>query len=74
MYKKIMVPLDGSQLAECVIPHLETFITGLKVEEVVLVRVEKYVSTNTGADWQKKRAEKIDKGEARPPKQKVKTI
>jgi nucleotide-binding universal stress UspA family protein len=24
MYKKIMVPLDGSELAECVFPHLET--------------------------------------------------
>ena len=23
MYKHIMVPLDGSELAECVLPHLE---------------------------------------------------
>ncbi|MBW1996258.1 MAG: universal stress protein, partial [Deltaproteobacteria bacterium] len=23
MYKKIMVPLDGSGLAECVLPHVE---------------------------------------------------
>ena len=26
MYKKIMVPLDGSELAECVIPHVTAFI------------------------------------------------
>lgn len=24
MYKKIMVPMDGSELAECVLPHVET--------------------------------------------------
>jgi nucleotide-binding universal stress UspA family protein len=28
MYKKIMVPLDGSELAECVLPHVEAFIKG----------------------------------------------
>ena len=39
MYKKIMVPLDGSELAECVLPHVEAFIQGFKVSNVVLVRV-----------------------------------
>ena len=39
MYKKIMVPLDGSDLAECVLPHVEKFITGSQVKTVVLVRV-----------------------------------
>ena len=24
MYRKILVPLDGSELAECVLPHLES--------------------------------------------------
>jgi len=24
MYRRILVPLDGSQLAECVLPHIET--------------------------------------------------
>lgn len=39
MYKKIMVPLDGSELAECVLPQVETFITGCQVGAIVLVRV-----------------------------------
>ena len=39
MYNKIMVPLDGSDLAECVMPHVEAIICGFKSKEVVLVRV-----------------------------------
>lgn len=39
MYKKIMVPLDGSKLAECVIPHVQTLAQGSEVKEIVLVRV-----------------------------------
>ena len=39
MYKKIMVPLDGSELAECVLPQVETFITGCQVSTLVFVRV-----------------------------------
>ena len=39
MYKKIMVPLDGSELAECVFPHLEAFIKGFNTRDVILVRV-----------------------------------
>ena len=38
MYKKIMVPLDGSQLAECVLPHVEAFIKGFNISDVLLVR------------------------------------
>jgi len=40
MYKKIMVPLDGSELAECVLPHVETFIKEFKISDVTLIRVE----------------------------------
>jgi nucleotide-binding universal stress UspA family protein len=39
MYQKILVPLDGSPLAECVFPHVEALAGGCKVKEVVLVRV-----------------------------------
>jgi nucleotide-binding universal stress UspA family protein len=39
MYKKIMVPLDGSELAECVLPHVEAFIEGCHVNYFVFVRV-----------------------------------
>jgi len=39
MYKKIMVPLDGSELAECVLPHVEAFIKGFNISDLILVRV-----------------------------------
>jgi nucleotide-binding universal stress UspA family protein len=39
MYKKILVPLDGSDLAECVLPHVESIAKGCGVEEVVFLRV-----------------------------------
>ena len=39
MYKKILVPLDGSELAECVLPHVETIVKGCQVPEVIFIRV-----------------------------------
>ncbi len=39
MYKKILVPLDGSPLAECVLPHVETIAKGCGVVSVTLLRV-----------------------------------
>jgi nucleotide-binding universal stress UspA family protein len=39
MYQKILVPLDGSELAECVLPHLETIARGCEIATVVFVRV-----------------------------------
>jgi nucleotide-binding universal stress UspA family protein len=39
MYNRIMVPLDGSALAECVLPHVDTIARGCGVTEVVLVTV-----------------------------------
>ncbi len=39
MYQKIMVPLDGSDLAECVLPHVETIARGCSAVEIVLLRV-----------------------------------
>jgi len=38
MYKKIMVPVDGSDLAECVLPHVETIASATRAT-VELVRV-----------------------------------
>jgi nucleotide-binding universal stress UspA family protein len=39
MYQKIMVPLDGSKLAECVFPHVAALAEGSKVNSIALVRV-----------------------------------
>ena len=41
MYRKIMVPLDGSKLAECALEHVKTIAKGCSVPEVVLVSVIK---------------------------------
>jgi len=39
MYQRILVPLDGSPLAECVFSHLGNLAAGCQVKEVVLTRV-----------------------------------
>ncbi len=39
MYKKILVPLDGSKLAECVLPHVEELAESGMVKEIILLRV-----------------------------------
>ena len=39
MYKKILVPLDGSELAECVLPHVEELAGSGLVKEIVLLRI-----------------------------------
>jgi nucleotide-binding universal stress UspA family protein len=43
MYKKILVPLDGSKLAECALPHVEELAKGCDTEEVILVSVTESV-------------------------------
>jgi nucleotide-binding universal stress UspA family protein len=39
MYRIILVPLDGSELDECVLPHVEAMAKGCQVEKVLFVRV-----------------------------------
>ncbi|MBN1104658.1 MAG: universal stress protein [Deltaproteobacteria bacterium] len=39
MYKRMMVPLDGSELAECVIPHVEAFLKAFSLSDVILACV-----------------------------------
>jgi nucleotide-binding universal stress UspA family protein len=43
MYKKILVPLDGSKLAECALPHAEELAKGCGGEEIILVSVTERV-------------------------------
>ncbi len=50
MYKKIMVPLDGSKLAECVFPHLETVVKGCKSPEVIIVQAVEPLSVPYGRE------------------------
>ncbi len=39
MYQKILVPLDGSELAECVLPHVESIAKGCGAQKIVFLRV-----------------------------------
>ncbi len=54
MYKKVLVPLDGSELAECVLPHVESIAGGCGTEAVTFLRVVEPVvmpSAYFGADF-----------------------
>lgn len=39
MYQHILVPLDGSEVAECVLPHLRAIGDGCNAKKITLVRV-----------------------------------
>jgi len=39
MYNKILVPVDGSELAECVLPHIEKIVNDCGVKEIIFLRV-----------------------------------
>jgi nucleotide-binding universal stress UspA family protein len=43
MYKRILVPLDGSKLAECALPYAEALAKGCDTEKVILVSVTERV-------------------------------
>jgi nucleotide-binding universal stress UspA family protein len=51
MYSKIMVPLDGSKLAECVLSHVEALAKGCQVKEVEFVKVFEPFAMPSGADF-----------------------
>jgi len=38
MYNHIIVPLDGSELAECVLPHVEALAKGCEIRNITFVR------------------------------------
>ena len=50
MYQKILVPLDGSDLAECVLPHVASIAQGCGVKSVVFVRTVETSFKVTGAE------------------------
>lgn len=61
MYSTILVPLDGSELAECVLPHVESVANGCGTHEVILFRVVEPIQlymtgdagyTVTARDWE----------------------
>jgi nucleotide-binding universal stress UspA family protein len=48
MYRKILVPLDGSELAECVLPHVESIVKGCQVPDLIFIRVVEPVHLPVG--------------------------
>ncbi|MDF1590775.1 MAG: universal stress protein [Desulfobacterales bacterium] len=42
MYKKVLVPLDGSELAECTLSHVKTLLKDGFVGEVTLLNIVKF--------------------------------
>ena len=51
MYQKIMVPLDGSELAECVLPHVEAFISQCQIRTIVFVRVLEAITPAVAGEY-----------------------
>ncbi len=51
MYKKILVPLDGSTLAECVLPHVESIAKGCQTKSAVFIRVVEPFYLPTGGEY-----------------------
>jgi nucleotide-binding universal stress UspA family protein len=45
-YKKVVVPLDGSKLAEIVLPHVEEIAAGCHITEIELVTVTESMRVN----------------------------
>jgi nucleotide-binding universal stress UspA family protein len=44
MYKKVVVPLDGSKLAETALPHLEEIAKGCSIPEIMLISVTEKIT------------------------------
>ena len=52
MYSKVLVPLDGMELAECILGHVREIVTGCQVSEVVLLTVvEPYEKGLPNTTW-----------------------
>ena len=63
MYRKILVPLDGSKLAECALPHAEELAKGCGTEEVILITVTEQVQARTRAPEARELYGSIDRSE-----------
>jgi len=64
MYKTIVVPLDGSKLAECVLSHVENLAKGCQVENISLVRVVEPVSPMVMGEYGGLSAKQIERIES----------
>ena len=60
MYKKILVPLDGSELSEAVLNHVITIATSCQVPEVALIRVREPLDNSVRIALDAEIAEELD--------------
>ena len=68
MYKKVVVPLDGSKLAELALPHLEEIAKGCSIPDILLISVtEKIKGRITASKVQEEFVPEKPVGEALPP-------
>src|SRR5512147_2147768 len=51
MYNRILVPLDGSELAECSLEHVKEVALGCHIPEVLLVSVIEPTQNVTPPTW-----------------------
>ncbi|MFH0847153.1 MAG: universal stress protein [Chloroflexota bacterium] len=51
MYNRILVPLDGSKLAESSLEHVKAIATGCQVAEVILLAVVSGYRPGAGFSW-----------------------
>ena len=51
MYRKILVPLDGSELSECSLEQVKQAAAMGGASEVILLRVVEPISSNDAAAW-----------------------
>lgn len=61
MYRKMVVPLDGSELAECVLPHVKAIAAGCGIGEVVLLRVVEPIPVEAPPAWDYEAVQKASK-------------
>ncbi|MFC1866265.1 universal stress protein [Chloroflexota bacterium] len=61
MYKKILVPLDGSELSESVLSHVINIATNCQVTQVVLMRVREQLAQDVRIALDAETALELDK-------------
>ncbi|MCL0034691.1 universal stress protein [Dehalococcoidia bacterium] len=62
MFTKILVPLDGSELAEHILQYVRAVATGCNVSGVILLRIVEPLEaaySEIGADWRREWEERI---------------
>ncbi|MFW6056999.1 MAG: universal stress protein [Chloroflexota bacterium] len=61
MYKRMLVPLDASEYAECTLDHVKEVAAAHNVEQVVLLNVVEPMRQPALAHYGSERAEELDK-------------